>query len=110
MSSIFVICQFRSYHYDVHLLFLYYERPFIRNRNILHFKILFRTASEIKFNTNFLFFKIIILIIQQISGSVAVQLGNTPIYVRALDNGLFTAGAPHDQGNFIWNYLEIFMC
>ncbi|XP_027208810.2 protein FRG1 [Penaeus vannamei] len=37
--------------------------------------------------------------LHQISGSVAVQLGGAPIYVRALDNGLFTAGAPHDQGD-----------
>lgn len=32
------------------------------------------------------------------AGSVAIQLGDAPVYVRALDNGLFTAGAPHDQG------------
>ncbi|KAK7083975.1 Protein frg1 [Halocaridina rubra] len=35
----------------------------------------------------------------EITGSVAIQLGYAPIYVRALDNGLFTAGAPHDQGD-----------
>lgn len=35
----------------------------------------------------------------EITGSVAIQLGDAPIYVRALDNGLFTAGAPHDQGD-----------
>lgn len=34
----------------------------------------------------------------QMAGSVAIQLGDAPVYVRALDNGLFTAGAPHDQG------------
>lgn len=34
----------------------------------------------------------------QMAGSVAIQLGDAPMYVRALDNGLFTAGAPHDQG------------
>lgn len=35
------------------------------------------------------------------SGSLAIQLGGAPIYVRALDNGLFTAGAPHDQGKVV---------
>lgn len=36
---------------------------------------------------------------RQITGSIAIQLGDKPMYVRALDNGLFTAGAPHDQGD-----------
>ncbi|KAK8388575.1 hypothetical protein O3P69_020514 [Scylla paramamosain] len=37
--------------------------------------------------------------LHQMTGSVAIQLGGLPVYVRALDNGLFTAGAPHDQGD-----------
>ncbi|XP_050717192.1 protein FRG1-like [Eriocheir sinensis] len=37
--------------------------------------------------------------LHQMAGSVAIQLGDAPVYVRALDNGLFTAGAPHDQGD-----------
>lgn len=36
--------------------------------------------------------------VHQMTGSLAIQLGELPVYVRALDNGLFTAGAPHDQG------------
>ncbi|KAK3857277.1 hypothetical protein Pcinc_036458 [Petrolisthes cinctipes] len=37
--------------------------------------------------------------LQEMTGSLAVQLGDTPIYVCALDSGLFTAGAPHDEGD-----------
>ncbi|XP_045609117.1 protein FRG1 [Procambarus clarkii] len=37
--------------------------------------------------------------LHQMTGALAIQLGTSPVYVRALDNGLFTAGAPHDQGD-----------
>lgn len=35
---------------------------------------------------------------EQIIGSVAIQFG-TKCYVKCLDNGLFTLGAPHDDGD-----------
>lgn len=35
---------------------------------------------------------------EQIIGSVAIQFGNKS-YVKCLDNGLFTLGAPHDDGD-----------
>lgn len=34
---------------------------------------------------------------EQITGSVAIEFGNQA-YIKALDNGLFTLGAPHDHG------------
>ncbi|XP_076066087.1 FSHD region gene 1 [Oratosquilla oratoria] len=37
--------------------------------------------------------------IEEVSGSVAVQMGDSPMYIQALDNGLFTVGAPHDEGD-----------
>lgn len=37
--------------------------------------------------------------LEEIRGAVAIQLGSVPMYVRALDNGLFTAGDLHDQGD-----------
>ncbi|KAG7160926.1 protein FRG1-like [Homarus americanus] len=37
--------------------------------------------------------------LHQMTGALAIQLGKSPVYVRALDNGLFTAGAPHDEGD-----------
>nr|CAD7458282.1 unnamed protein product [Timema tahoe] len=36
--------------------------------------------------------------IDEITGSVAIEFG-TQTYVKALDNGLFTLGAPHDEGD-----------
>ncbi|XP_014203924.1 protein FRG1 homolog [Copidosoma floridanum] len=35
--------------------------------------------------------------ITDITGTVAIEFGNST-YVKALDNGLFTLGAPHDEG------------
>jgi protein FRG1 len=35
--------------------------------------------------------------IDGITGSVAIEFGNQT-YVKALDNGLFTLGAPHSEG------------
>ncbi|XP_071453382.1 protein FRG1 homolog [Hetaerina americana] len=35
---------------------------------------------------------------EEIVGSIAIELGEQT-YIRALDNGLFTVGAPHDQGD-----------
>lgn len=35
--------------------------------------------------------------VQQITGSIAIEFGNQT-YIKALDNGLFTLGAPHDHG------------
>ncbi|CAB3383135.1 Hypothetical predicted protein [Cloeon dipterum] len=34
----------------------------------------------------------------ELKGSVAIEFGNSA-YVKALDNGLFTLGAPHDDGD-----------
>lgn len=36
--------------------------------------------------------------VQQITGSIAIEFGNQT-YIKALDNGLFTLGAPHDHGD-----------
>ncbi|KAL3278812.1 hypothetical protein HHI36_016334 [Cryptolaemus montrouzieri] len=36
--------------------------------------------------------------IEEITGSVAIEFGTNGTYVKALDNGLFTLGAPHDDG------------
>lgn len=35
--------------------------------------------------------------IEELTGAVAIEFGNQT-YVRALDNGLFTLGAPHNEG------------
>lgn len=35
---------------------------------------------------------------EEITGSVALEFGNRT-YITALDNGLFTLGAPHDEGD-----------
>lgn len=35
--------------------------------------------------------------ISEITGTVAIELENL-VYVKALDNGLFTIGAPHEEG------------
>ena len=35
--------------------------------------------------------------VSEITGTVAIQYGKQT-YVKALDNGLFTLGAPHDEG------------
>ncbi|KAK9885093.1 hypothetical protein WA026_009317 [Henosepilachna vigintioctopunctata] len=35
---------------------------------------------------------------EEITGSVAIEFGSNRTYVRALDNGLFTLGAPHAEG------------
>ncbi|CAL4139458.1 unnamed protein product, partial [Meganyctiphanes norvegica] len=37
--------------------------------------------------------------LHEITGSVAIQLGESPMFVRAEDNGLFIVGAPHDQAS-----------
>lgn len=34
----------------------------------------------------------------EITGTVAIEFGNQ-CYMKALDNGLFTLGAPHDEGD-----------
>lgn len=36
--------------------------------------------------------------VEDITGSVAIEFGDRT-YVRSLDNGLFTLGAPHDEGD-----------
>ena len=36
--------------------------------------------------------------IRGITGSIAIEFGNQT-YVTALDNGLFTLGPPHKEGN-----------
>lgn len=38
--------------------------------------------------------------IDDITGSVSLEFGNN-CYISALDNGLFTLGAPHDDGKVI---------
>lgn len=35
---------------------------------------------------------------EEITGTVAIQFGNRT-YIKSLDNGLFTIGAPHDEGD-----------
>lgn len=35
--------------------------------------------------------------VSEITGTVAIEFGNLA-YMKALDNGLFTLGAPHDEG------------
>lgn len=35
---------------------------------------------------------------EQMIGSVAIQFGKQ-MYIKSLDNGLFTLGAPHDEGD-----------
>ncbi|KAF2351125.1 Protein FRG1 [Trinorchestia longiramus] len=35
----------------------------------------------------------------EIKGNIAIQVGNGPVYVRAMDNGLFALGPPHDEGD-----------
>ncbi|RXG66067.1 Protein FRG1 [Armadillidium vulgare] len=35
----------------------------------------------------------------QVRGSVAIQFGSTPVYVKALNHGLFTLGALHEEGS-----------
>ena len=35
----------------------------------------------------------------QISGALAIEFGEQ-CYIKALDNGLFVLGPPHDEGNF----------
>jgi len=37
--------------------------------------------------------------LHEITGSVAIQIGESPMYVRAEDNGLFMVGPPHDEGD-----------
>ena len=34
---------------------------------------------------------------EHITGSIAIEFGNQS-YIKALDNGLFTLGAPHSHG------------
>ena len=36
--------------------------------------------------------------VSEVTGTVAIEFGNNT-YVKALDNGLFTLGAPHDEGD-----------
>lgn len=36
--------------------------------------------------------------VTEITGTVAIEFGNLT-YMKALDNGLFTLGAPHDEGD-----------
>lgn len=42
--------------------------------------------------------------IEGITGSIAIKVGNQT-YVKALDNGLFTLGAPHSEGNL--NFISV---
>lgn len=35
----------------------------------------------------------------EITGTVAIQFGKTSTFIKSLDNGLFTLGAPHDSGD-----------
>lgn len=35
---------------------------------------------------------------EEITGTVAIQFGNRT-YIKSLDNGMFTLGAPHDEGD-----------
>lgn len=35
---------------------------------------------------------------EEITGSVAIEFGNRT-YIKSLDNGTFTLGPPHDEGN-----------
>lgn len=35
--------------------------------------------------------------VSEVTGTVAIEFGNH-IYMKALDNGLFTLGAPHNEG------------
>lgn len=44
----------------------------------------------------------------EITGSVAIQFGNRT-YVKALDTGLFTLGAPHDEGDGKYSKFMIFI-
>ncbi|XP_031637505.1 protein FRG1 homolog [Contarinia nasturtii] len=36
---------------------------------------------------------------EDIIGSVAIEFGGKQTYIKSLDNGLFTIGAPHDEGD-----------
>uniref|UniRef100_A0A2P2I249 Protein FRG1 homolog n=1 Tax=Hirondellea gigas TaxID=1518452 RepID=A0A2P2I249_9CRUS len=36
--------------------------------------------------------------VHEIRGDIAIQLGSTPVYITALDNGCFTIGPPHNEG------------
>ena len=38
-----------------------------------------------------------VISVTEITGTVAIEFGNFT-YMKALDNGLFTLGAPHDEG------------
>lgn len=43
----------------------------------------------------------------EITGAIAIEFGNR-CYIKALDNGLFVLGPPHDEGNFI-SLLYLFL-
>ena len=38
-------------------------------------------------------------------GSVAIEIAGNSTYIRAMDNGMFTLGAPHDQGSYFVFYF-----
>ena len=40
---------------------------------------------------------------RHISGPIAIELGDNS-YIRALDDGTFTVGAPHNDGNVVIYY------
>jgi hypothetical protein len=44
--------------------------------------------------------------IEEMTGSIAIEFGNQ-MYVKALDNGLFTLGAPHSEGQSNNHHNEI---
>lgn len=46
--------------------------------------------------------------IEDITGSVSLEFGNN-CYISALDNGLFTLGAPHDDGEAVKKYCSILL-
>lgn len=51
--------------------------------------------------------------IEEITGPVCIEIGPQS-YVSALDNGLFTVGAPRDEGNqvdsFVFEKYRLIVC
>jgi protein FRG1 len=44
--------------------------------------------------------------IEEMTGSIAIEFGSQT-YVKALDNGLFTLGAPHTEGELNIHHNEM---
>ncbi|KAA0193098.1 hypothetical protein HAZT_HAZT007309 [Hyalella azteca] len=40
-----------------------------------------------------------VMAVHEIRGSIAIQMGDGPVYMRAMDDGLFALGPPHDEGD-----------